>query len=724
MSNIIQLYTQTNNPHIFGWIPDNNRTNEQKEKDRLIRASWPEFKLYGNGYWKQEERSRIHECVLALRKKHLPAFYQEVGSCFPAGSPVYMGNGTYKPIENIKIGDEVITHLGNTKKVTELFNRPYTGELYSIDIQGFKNDFRMTSDHLLYVIENISKRADSGRYSPGEGKWVPANKIKPGDRVLIPYGNEFSEYLEINLLDYLRDEDYTIINNRIHIKNVKFDNSLPIKIKVDENFARLIGLYLAEGGKRKTKFNKICGLDFSFCYDEEIYAQEVINLIESIFGIKAIINKVKSKKTVIGVRCNASSLGRFFSNFIDADLYNKYVPQEFFKSPKTVKIALLRGWLDGDGYKQFENRKNKKYKYLRINGISASRKLIDDMSKIAISCNIKPNIILRKKAKHQRVAATCIDFYGNETYSIYQELQEKANEINWKPKSPKFYRNGIGFICEVKKVDYLYVVDMPVYNFEVQDDHSYVINNVAVHNCVGQGKAKCEWYLMYVEKVLKGDKEIPIMPFEPYGYAQSRVCGGISGMEDGSFGSAAAEAAKKYGVLSSELSGLPSFKTNSETVTWPGKIDREWGNRGSPQQWITEGQKHLVKTTAVLKNHDDAVAALANGYPITIASDWGGMMTPPIVSGVRLNKRVTQWMHQMQISDFWFHPQLQLIFYVNNSWGENAHGDSPDNSPPGGFWITKDEFNYIARQNEAIAYSNFDGFPEQRLDKALFMLYS
>lgn len=245
-----------------------------------------------------------------------------------------------------------------------------------------------------------------------------------------------------------------------------------------------------------------------------------------------------------------------------------------------------------------------------------------------------------------------------------------------------------------------------------------------VGSCVGQGKAKCEWYLMHVEKVLKGDREIPILPYEPYGYAQSRVCGGISGMQDGSFGSAAAEAAKKYGVLSSELQGLPAFKTNGETITWPGKIDREWGNRGAPSQWITEGQKHLVRTTAVLKNHDDAVAALANGYPITIASDWGGMMTPPIVSGVRLNKRVTQWMHQMMISDFWFHPQLGLIFYVNNSWGENAHGDSPDGSPPGGFWITKDEFNYIARQNEAIAYSDLDGFEERRLDKALFMLYS
>jgi hypothetical protein len=346
------------------------------------------------------------------------------------------------------------------------------------------------------------------------------------------------------------------------------------------------------------------------------------------------------------------------------------------------------------------------------------------MAKIAISCNIKPSVTLRKKAIHQRVAAGCIDFYSSETYSIYPEFKLQAEKENWKSKPKKFQRTNNGFICKVKDITYIHVVDLPVYNIEVEDEHSYVIHNVAVHNCVGHGKAKVEWYLMYVEKVMKGEREIPVMPYEPYGYAQSRVCGGITGMEDGSFGSAAAEAAMKYGVLSSELNGLPAFKVNGEyEVVFSGSVDREWGNRGAPSQWIEQGKQHLVKTTAVLKNHDDAVAALANGYPITIASDWGGMMNPPVKEGVLLNKRVTVWNHQLMISDFWFHPILGLIFYVNNSWGPTAHGSSPDNSPPGGFWIDKNEFNYIANQKEAIAYSNLDGFPEQRLDKALFMLY-
>jgi intein/homing endonuclease len=347
MSEIVKIYQETNDHKIFGWIHPEDRTLEQKETDKKIRATWPEFKLYGNGYWEAGERSKIAECVLKLRGKHLPALYQQVGSCFPAESPVYMADGTYKNIEYIKVGDEVITHNNKTKKVTELFTRPYTGRLYSLNVSGFDNDFRMTEDHLVYTFENISPRKNSNRYTPGKGKWVAVKDLQPNDRVFIPYGNEFNEYQEINLQDYLREEDYEIVNDRILIKNTKKDNSLPLKIKVDENFARLIGLYLAEGGTRTNNKNgKICGLDFSFCHDEEIYVEEVINLIDKIFGIKAVRNKVPSKKTVVGVRCNASSLGRFFANFIDATLYTKYVPNEFFKSPKTVKISLLRGWLD------------------------------------------------------------------------------------------------------------------------------------------------------------------------------------------------------------------------------------------------------------------------------------------------------------------------------------------------------------------------------------------
>src|SRR3989344_6094201 len=40
--------------------------------------------------------------------------------CFPAGHMVLMADGTEKPIEQVVVGDEVVTHAGNIHPVTQV----------------------------------------------------------------------------------------------------------------------------------------------------------------------------------------------------------------------------------------------------------------------------------------------------------------------------------------------------------------------------------------------------------------------------------------------------------------------------------------------------------------------------------------------------------------------------------------------------------------------------
>lgn len=233
-----------------------------------------------------------------------------------------------------------------------------------------------------------------------------------------------------------------------------------------------------------------------------------------------------------------------------------------------------------------------------------------------------------------------------------------------------------------------------------------------VGSCVGHGKANAEWYLQAVQYVTTGD--LVTLPYEPYGYAQSRVCAGISGGSDGSTGSGAAEAAKKYGVLDSTLSGLPAFEIGSDTITFSGGVDKDWGRRGAPDQWIQQGVKHLVKTTAAVRNAGDVKKALQAGYPCTIASNWGGEMRPAVVDGVLLSRHVTSWSHQMSIIGWHAHPSLGDIYFILNSWGADAHGEDPFGGPKGGFWVKEKDVNYITGQGDSFAYSQFDGFPDNR----------
>mgnify|MGYP001591075894 FL=1 len=49
--------------------------------------------------------------------------------CFQAGTPILMADGSFKSIEHVIVGDEVITHLGNSKKVTYVMSRDHGPEI-------------------------------------------------------------------------------------------------------------------------------------------------------------------------------------------------------------------------------------------------------------------------------------------------------------------------------------------------------------------------------------------------------------------------------------------------------------------------------------------------------------------------------------------------------------------------------------------------------------------
>lgn len=234
-------------------------------------------------------------------------------------------------------------------------------------------------------------------------------------------------------------------------------------------------------------------------------------------------------------------------------------------------------------------------------------------------------------------------------------------------------------------------------------------------SCVGNGGGQATWYLSAVEVVRLKDPEQALLPFYLLPYGRSRMYAGMRGRGDGSFGSAFAKAIRTDGVLPANTEGLPKY-TDEGGISWGSSAEYEWSDgEAIAAKWLEKSRKYIVKTTAQLKSADDAREALRNYYPCTIASDWGGQMSPSVQDGVLLNRRVTTWQHQMSLQGWWDHPTLGEIFYILNSWGVGAHGQPPDDSPPGGFWVKKADVENIVRQGDSFAFSQFDGFPAQDL---------
>src|SRR5262249_28228390 len=72
-------------------------------------------------------------------------------TCFPAGTEIVTKRGRIA-IESVRIGDEVLTHKGRFRKVTETLARAYSGSMITVD--AATSSVVSTPEHPFYVYRN------------------------------------------------------------------------------------------------------------------------------------------------------------------------------------------------------------------------------------------------------------------------------------------------------------------------------------------------------------------------------------------------------------------------------------------------------------------------------------------------------------------------------------------------------------------------------------------
>lgn len=256
---------------------------------------------------------------------------------------------------------------------------------------------------------------------------------------------------------------------------------------------------------------------------------------------------------------------------------------------------------------------------------------------------------------------------------------------------------------------------------KVNNNKHFMVFHQITGSCVGNGGGQAVWYLSAVETARLHQPELALCPFYLLPYGRSRYYSGSRGRGEGSSGSGFAKAIAEDGILAYNEAGLPQPEgglDNPKGITWGGDQEYQWSDGSAiDQKWLALSKKHLVRTVAHISSLDQARTALQNYYPLTIASNWGGLMqcptegTPPVL----LSRHATQWSHQMHVNGWWEHPSLGELYYILNNWGPGAHGTPPDDAPPGGFWVKAPELQRIIGEDETFAFSQFDGFPTQEL---------
>lgn len=156
-----------------------------------------------------------------------------------------------------------------------------------------------------------------------------------------------------------------------------------------------------------------------------------------------------------------------------------------------------------------------------------------------------------------------------------------------------------------------------------------------------------------------------------------------------------------------------NYSNVADFSKYNGSLGARWGARGLPDPVIDLANDHQIKTVSLIKTIEEARDALANGYGLAVCSSYG-------FSNKRDSKGFARqsgsWAHAMA----WIacdDTRGDISFLVQNSWGKWNDGGHPEWGPipDGSFLITSDVAAGMLKQNGAYAFSQFDGFPVQKL---------
>ncbi|MDE1856235.1 MAG: Fe-S cluster assembly protein SufB [Candidatus Micrarchaeota archaeon] len=420
-----------------------------------------------------------------------------IEGCFTKGTEIVTSEGT-KPIEEIKVGDRVFTHQNRYRRVYHTQVRPYNGKMFKIDYYGDTSVAINATEEHPFLVSRKSKSEYKNRMWGVE--WSAAKNLKVGDYLAIPIDRNVASQSE------------RVFN--ITIKGRWKNREETLKIKMEPDFFRLIGYYLSEGSTTGVAGDSY--LSFTFSKHEQDYIKDVSGLLERYFGKKPIIER-EYKGGISLVLCSTAA-ARFFKTEFGKGAANKKMPAWVMNESTANQAELVKGIWRGDGSFMDRNYTYGAKRMFRINTISKT--LATQTRNIMLRLNIFSSINRQKRADNRRTMY-CVYVGGKNIYSFAEIVGHTVVEhIN---RDGTVMALNVGQIqttssyCEIvgnyafvpiKRISTKEVENVPVYNFSVEEDESYMAEGVAVHNCTAPIYMASALHSAIVEIVVHKDAHV------------------------------------------------------------------------------------------------------------------------------------------------------------------------------------------------------------------------
>lgn len=421
-------------------------------------------------------------------------------SCFEENTLVDTLNGP-KPIKNVVIGDEVITHKGNVKKVQQIHkNLLKDREIYELKIRK-TTPLKVTGNHKLWT------------YNDGNTEWKAVDQLTNGDYIGIPNYNGTIEKKQIDLEQKIKEifeknggfdsretvmEEVTYDDHKVHLNTSWFNNHLnngePILvtkqnssinkiIEIDEYFCRFLGIWYGDGhiSHRKDKQGCLIPIGIGITTSQDNY--EMISFcteISKYFGIEPSFHELKDQNT-FQILYNSKILGAVFEHMYGKGFDGKILPTDIFKYSTKLVVAFIEGLISSDGC--ISKKGN-------ITLCMANKELIEQIYTLCRLHNFDvtcPNKTTGGKlTKHQayQLNLTCMRYILKDIYKTYKDdrIENLSLETNTKNQFSIIEHNGFKFLpFESKNI--INIESEYVYTLGVEDDHSYSIGGIIAENC-------------------------------------------------------------------------------------------------------------------------------------------------------------------------------------------------------------------------------------------------
>lgn len=380
--------------------------------------------------------------------------------CVPKGTYVHT-NSAIKEISEIRVGNQVLSHDGYYHKVSKIYRRYYEGKIFYIKPRLFLPLF-ITPEHPIYAIKLGSNPVGYHRYRIKnfpqylQPRWIAAQHLKKGDLMAFSISKKIKDLMDIKVSNLVKNH-----------KNAKPINS---NIQISSELLRCLGLYVAEGSKRKS------GIRFSFNpKKEKEYADFVLRIIPKYFGIQGFWY-IRTRSLVC--EFNSRNLRRIFEKWFGSYAWTKKLPNWIMYLPAKKTIPLLKGLFEGDGWKI---KKKNIYKYSTTSKILAIQimQLFHKLEIFPSLCETKNSA--KAYGNRKRYEISVAGQYALKLSKFFDDKFIKVLNHKITPRQSAFIYKG----CIWTSIDKIktFPFEGEVFNLAVADSNSYVCNFSVVHNC-------------------------------------------------------------------------------------------------------------------------------------------------------------------------------------------------------------------------------------------------